>query len=629
MIVYSGTISKFNNDVDNGIIADLVKLELEKRNIINNNKSEFRSWDNSLLHMKNVLDVPEINKDIRIAIEYQIPATSKRVDFIIAGKDENERSNVVIIELKQWEEAKRTNREDIVTTYLAGANRPVTHPSYQAYSYAKIIENYNEYVQKKDIKLFPCCYLHNYKEKFRSEIDNKLYEDIIKMAPMYLKQDTKKLREFIKKYISKSDNGELLYQIDHGKIRPSKALQDTIVSMINGNQEFYMIDEQKVVFSTIKKLVENAIATDEKYTIIVEGGPGTGKSVIAVNLLAEFRNLMVNYVTKNAAPRNVYFSKMRQGNFKLNYVKNLFKGSGAYVESKKNDFDCLIVDEAHRLNKKSGMFMNLGENQIKEIINASRVSVFFIDEDQIVTTKDFGSIKEIKMQARLLGSQVFSGDDYQLTSQFRCNGSDGYISFLDHLLGIRNTANYDGFDLDYDIKVYDDPTIMRDELRVMNQINNKCRMIAGYCYEWVTKKNSTEEKYDIELENGFKAKWNFNSTNTWAIDGDSFEQVGCIHTAQGLEFDYVGIIIGKDLKLVEGKVVTDYSQRAKSDASLKGMKSKGNYALADLIIKNTYKTLMSRGQKGCFIYCEDKELGKYIKNKLDNRSQVRVGMNDE
>ena len=624
VIVYSGTISKFNNDVDNGIIADLVKLELEKRNINNNNESEFRSWDNSLLHMKNVLDVPEINKDIRVAIEYQIPATSKRVDFIIAGKDENEKSNVVIIELKQWEEAKRTSREDIVTTYLAGTNRAVTHPSYQAYSYAKIIENYNEYVQKKDIKLYPCCYLHNYKEKYRSEIDNELYEDIIKIAPMYLKQDTIKLREFIQKYVSKSDNGELLYQIDHGKIRPSKALQDTIVSMINGNQEFYMIDEQKVVFSTIKKLVENAISTNEKYTIIVEGGPGTGKSVIAVNLLAEFRSLMVNYVTKNAAPRNVYFSKMRQGNFKLNYVKNLFKGSGAYVESKKNDFDCLIVDEAHRLNKKSGMFMNLGENQIKEIINASRVSVFFIDEDQIVTTKDFGSIEEIKTQARLLGSKIYSGDEYRLTSQFRCNGSDGYISFLDNLLGIRNTANYDGFDLDYDIRVYDNPTLMRDELRLMNQINNKARMIAGYCYEWVTQKSSGEEIYDIELENGFKAKWNFNSTNTWAIDEDSFEQVGCIHTAQGLEFDYVGIIIGKDLKLVNGKVVTDYTQRAKSDASLKGIKSKGNYDLADRIIKNTYKTLMSRGQKGCFVYCEDKPLNEYIKNKLDSRSQIRT-----
>lgn len=616
MIVYSGTISKFNNDVDNGVIADLVKYELEKRNISNNNESEFRSWDNSLLHMKNVLDVPEINKDIRVAIEYQIPATSKRVDFIIAGKDESDKSNVVIIELKQWESAKRTSREDIVTTYLAGSNRAVTHPSYQAYSYAKTIENYNEYVQKKNIQLYPCCYLHNYREEYRNELENDLYKDIITIAPMYLKQDTKKLREFIKKYVSKSDNGELLYQIDHGKIRPSKALQDTIVSMINGNQEFYMIDEQKVVFSTIKKLVENAISRNEKYTIIIEGGPGTGKSVIAMNLLAEFRSLMVNYVTKNAAPRNVYFAKMRQGNFKLNYVKNLFKGSGAYVESKKNDFDCLIVDEAHRLNEKSGMFMNLGENQIKEIINAARVSVFFIDEDQIVTTKDFGSIEEIKKQAKLLGSEVFSGEDYKLTSQFRCNGSDGYISFLDHILGIRDTANYDGFDLDYDIRIYDDPVMMRDELREINHINNKSRMIAGYCYEWATQKNNDLETFDIELANGFQAKWNFNSTNTWAIDEDSFEQVGCIHTAQGLEFDYVGIIIGNDMRFKDGKVITDYTKRAKSDASLKGIKSRGNFELADRIIRNTYKTLLSRGQKGCFVYCEDKELSNYMKNRL-------------
>ncbi len=623
LIVYSGTISKFNNDVDNGIIADLVKSELESRNIVNNNESEFRSWNNSLLHMKNLLDYPEMNKDIRVAIEYQIPATSKRVDFIISGRDDNDNSNVVIIELKQWEEAKRTSREDLVTTYLAGTMRSVPHPSYQAYSYAKIIENYNEYVQLSQIKLYPCSYLHNYKEEYREELENELYKDIIDISPVYLKRDLHKLREFISKYVSKSDNGELMYQIDHGKIRPSKALQDTIVSMINGNQEFVMIDEQKVVFSTIKKLVENSIKRNEKYTVIVEGGPGTGKSVIAVNLLAEFRSLMVNYVTKNAAPRNVYFTKMRQGNFKLNYVKNLFKGSGAFVDSNRNDFDCLIVDEAHRLNEKSGMFMNLGENQIKEIINASRVSVFFIDEDQIVTTKDFGSINEIKKQAIALGSKVYSGDDFKLSSQFRCNGSDGYISFLDHILGIRETANFDGFDLDYDIKIFNDPVAMRNELRKLNQINNKSRMIAGYCYEWVTQKNADENVYDIELENGFKAKWNFSSTSTWAVDENSFEQVGCIHTSQGLEFDYVGIILGSDIRYIAGKVVTDSSKRAKSDASLKGIKSSKNYALADRIIRNTYKTLLSRGQKGCFIYCEDKELSKYIESKIqDNHRRL-------
>lgn len=618
MIVYSGTISKFSQDVDNGIIADLVQMELKKRNIFTNNESEFRSWDNSLLHMKNVLDYPEMNKDIRVAIEYQIPATSKRVDFIITGKDSDNKSNAVIVELKQWEEAQRTSREDLVKTFLAGSMRVVTHPSYQAYSYAKTIENYNEYVQKSQIKLYPCSFLHNYKEEFRKELVNELYQDIIEISPIYLKRDVQKLRDFIRKYVSKADQGELMYQIDHGKIKPSKALQDTIVSMIKGNQEFLMIDEQKVVFSTIKKLVENAMKNNEKYTVIVEGGPGTGKSVIAINLLAEFRSLMVNYVTKNAAPRYVYFAKLREGNFRLNYVSNLFKGSGAYVSSKKNDFDCLIVDEAHRLNEKSGMFMNTGENQIKEIINASRVSVFFIDEDQVVTTKDFGSIDEIKKQAKKLGSKVFSGDDFKLTSQFRCNGSDGYIAFLDHTLGIRETANYDGFDLDYDIKIYDDPILMRDDLRKLNEINNKTRMIAGYCYEWKTKYEKDPNIFDIHLENNFVAKWNFGDTKTWAIDKNSFEQVGCIHTAQGLEFDYVGIIIGNDMRYENGRVITDFTKRAKTDQSLKGIKRSKNYELADKIIRNTYKTLLSRGQKGCYIYCEDKALAKYLKERLAN-----------
>lgn len=617
MIVYSGTIKKFNHDVDRGIIADLVKQELESRNLYSNNPAEFRSWDNSLLHMKNVLGDPGIDQNIRVAIEYQIPATSKRVDFLITGKDKLDNKNVVIVELKQWEEAQRTDKEDLVTTFLAGAKRLVTHPSYQAYSYAKTIEHFNEYVQNEAISLYPCCYLHNYKESHRNQIDNEFYREIIKISPLYLKQDVFKLREFIKKYVSKADNGELLYQIDHGKIKPSKALQDTIGSLLKGNEEFYMIDEQKVAFSTIKKTVEEAIETNQKYTIIVEGGPGTGKSVIAINLLAHFRNLMTNYVTKNSAPREVYFSKLKQENYKVNFIRNLFKGSGQYISAKKNDFDLLIVDEAHRLNEKSGMYSNLGENQIKEIINAARVSVFFIDEDQIVTMKDFGSVEEIKKQARELGSTIISGEDYVLSSQFRCNGSDGFMAFLDHTLGIRETANADGFDLDYDIRVFDNPTQMRDELRKLNKLNNKARMIAGYCYDWVTKGNTTSDLYDIELSHDFKAKWNFSNTNTWAIDEDSFEQVGCIHTSQGLEFDYVGIIIGKDMRYENGRVITDYTKRAKTDQSLKGMHKYKRYKEADRIIRNTYKTLLSRGQKGCYIYCEDDALSIYLKERLE------------
>ena len=614
MLVYTGTISKFSDDVDNGAIADIVKEELFKHNIINNNVSEFRSWDNSLFHMKNLLATPEINSNLHVAIEYQIPATSKRVDFIISGLDESDHKNVVIIELKQWDKAERTSREDLVTTYVAQAKRAVTHPSYQAYSYAKIIENYNDYVQKSDVKLYPCAFLHNYPEQFRGELDNELYKEIIEVSPIYLKQDIKKLRAFISKYVKKTDSGRTLYEIDHGKIKPSKALQDSIGSMLKGNTEFYMIDEQKVVFSTVKKLLERALKENQKYTIIIEGGPGTGKSVIAINLLAAFKNYNVNYVTKNSAPREVYFKKLRRDKYSKNYIKNLFKGSGSYISAANNDFDLLIVDEAHRLNRKSGLFSNMGENQIKEIIHASKVSVFFIDEDQIVTTKDFGSISEIKKQARLLNSKIIAGEDYVLSSQFRCNGSDGYIAFLDHILGIRNTANYDGFDLDYDIRVFDDPNEMRNELRKLNAINNKTRMIAGYCYEWVSKNDNGKEVFDIELLESFKAKWNFSSTNTWAIDEDSFEQVGCIHTSQGLEFDYVGVIIGKDLRFENNIVKTDLSKRARTDASLKGIKTTQNYELADKIIRNTYKTLLSRGQKGCYIFAEDKLMNDYLKS---------------
>ena len=240
--------------------------------------------------------------------------------------------------------------------------------------------------------------------------------------------------------------------------------------------------------------------------------------------------------------------------------------------------------------------------------------VFFIDENQQITTKDIGTIDEIHKWVKYHNVVLFEGEELNLVSQFRCNGSNGYLNFLDNLLEIRETANYD-FDLDYDVRVFDSPTKMKEALRKKNNINNKSRMIAGYCYEWITEKNPTGDEYDIVLEDGFKAKWNFQNTN-FAIDPDSFEQVGCIHTTQGLEFDYCGIIIGNDLRYENGHVITDQTKAAKSDRS-SGIRTCKNSKLADKLIRNTYKTLLSRGQKGCFIYCEDKPLGDYIKNSIN------------
>lgn len=619
MLIYTGTKKQFNADIISGNIAKKIEHQFFIRGLNHNNDREDVAWQNSLPEMQKILAFPCFDDNIQVAIEYQIPQTAKRVDFIIAGENGNNEENVVVVELKQWEEAGKTSRHGVVTAFTGGMVRAVAHPSYQAYSYAKTIENFNATVQDEDIGMRPCAYLHNYKKSKRDEIDNDLYRDIVELAPLYIKNEEIKLRDFIKKYVTKAPKRNILYVIDNGRIRPSKALQDALGSMLTGNEEFVMIDEQKVVYESILRLVEIALKKDEKFTVIVQGGPGTGKSVVAIQLLVELvanRGLNAQYVTKNAAPRNVYFEELKKEKYKLSYIKNLFKSSGSYYDCAPNTFDCLIVDEAHRLNAKSGLFQNLGENQIKEVINSSKVSVFFIDEDQVVTTKDIGSVEEIKKQAAICGSKIFYNEETKLVSQFRCNGSDGYLAFIDDILEIRRTANYDGFDDDYELRIYDDPCKMREDLRDKNRINNKSRMVAGYCYEWKTKNSNDLSVFDIELENDFRARWNFSTTTTWAIDADSFDQVGCIHTSQGLEFDYVGVIIGKDLLYEDGHVVTDPSKRAKSDQSLKGLKSNPDPSLGDRIIRNTYKTLLTRGQKGCYIYCEDKALREYLKERI-------------
>ena len=620
MIIYENTRGGFINDIRTGSIATKVQNAFERHGIHHNNDAEYRAWGNSLMFMRNVLDDDDIPEDVSLAVEYQIPLTSKRVDFLIAGKDGAGTDNVVVVELKQWEDSGMTSRPDVVTAFTGGANRAVCHPSYQAYSYAKIIENFNEDVYRRNIQLRPCAYLHNYREENRPHIDNALYREAVSVAPVFLQDDVIKLRSFIKTYIKEKDGIDLLMKIDHGKLKPAKALQDSLVSMIRGNQEFFLIDEQKVAYETVRKLVERAVrrANDptkgaEKSVVIVSGGPGTGKSVVAIQLLCNLiaKGYSANYVTKNAAPRNVYFEKLRREKYKLSYIKSLFKSSDSFWNAPANLLDCIIVDEAHRLKKKSAIFH--GENQVKELINAGRVTVFFIDEDQKITTKDIGSKDEIRKWAAYYGIPVYEGEDLNLVSQFRCNGSDGYLNFLDNLLGIRSTANLT-FDYDYEIRLFRSPVKMREALREKNDLNNKSRMIAGYCYEWVTENNPQGDEYDIILEDGFRAKWNF-SNSLFAIAPDSFDQVGCIHTTQGLEFDYCGIIMGQDLRYEDGQVITDPSKEAMSDKS-SGIRSCKDKVLADKLIRNTYKTLMSRGQKGCYLYCEDKPLLEYISRML-------------
>ena len=623
MLIYNGTKLDFMRDTENDVLETKLYDTIKQKMNRTTGLSEINSWRNSLKEMYITLNDLEIPQDSGVAIEYNIPQTSKRVDFLISGLDSNDKGNVVIIELKQWERITAVDGQDaIVETFTGGANRRVVHPSYQAWSYATLIEDYNEYVQDEEIGLYPCAYLHNYPRKDNDPLDAEQYQDILDDAPAFTYGQRELLRKFIKNHIKKGDREETLVRIEHGKIRPSKQLQDSIESMLKGNDEFTMVDEQKVVYEQILETSRECQKDGKKRTIIVEGGPGTGKTVIAINLLAKLTNdnQFAQYVSKNAAPRTVYQYKLKKS-MKKNSIDNLFKGSGCYTEAANNMLGTILADEAHRLNEKSGMFQNMGENQIKEIIHAAYCSVFFIDESQRVTTSDIGSVAEIEKWAEREGSEVTR---MELASQFRCNGSDGYLAWLDNVLQIRDTANFDLEGLDYDIKICDSPQELENLVLDKNKLRNKARILAGYCWNWPKETRNDSSFHDIQIGD-YGISWNLDGGNAFAIDENSVHEAGCIHTSQGLEFDYVGVIIGDDLRYEDGKIVTDYTRRAKTDQSMKGIKTiakeDSNRAkkLADEIIKNTYRTLMTRGMKGCYVYCVDKRLADYLRDNIKDK----------
>ncbi|RYD46137.1 MAG: DUF2075 domain-containing protein, partial [Verrucomicrobiaceae bacterium] len=243
-------------------------------------------------------------------------------------------------------------------------------------------------------------------------------------------------------------------------------------------------------------------------------------------------------------------------------------------------------------------------------------TVFFIDEDQRVTLKDIGTSALISTFAEGKGAAV---ERHTLSSQFRCGGSDGYLAWLDDVLGVRETANPQLSTSEYDFRVFDSPHALHAAIREKNAAN-KARVVAGYCWPWRSKKDSSAQ--DIVIGD-YQRQWNLDQGGSlWIIAETSIEQVGCIHTCQGLEVEYIGVIIGLDLIVRDGEIQTRPEARDRHDKTIRGYKKylqekpEAARAELDLLIKNTYRTLMTRGMKGCYIYCVDEETAAYLRTRL-------------
>ena len=617
MILYGSSTATFSLDVDSNQITDKIRDAFKSKMGYQPAPAEQHAWNNSLQFMERIIRNANLPGDCGVLIEFNIPSTSKRIDFLIAGRDQEHRDNFVIIELKQWETAQATRQADIVSTFTGGRMQNVTHPSYQAWSYKQFLIDMNEAIQQGDFIGDACAYLHNYARKTDEPLLASQYNDIVQDTPLYFKDDYQKLQEYLYQHVCKGRGINTLYLIENGKLRPSRKLMDHVAGLLDCNGEFILLDEQKVVYETI---LEKATDPDRKTVILVEGGPGTGKSVISMNAFGQLlrRRKNVNFVAPNAAFRKVMIENLvRQQPRSRARLTNLFKGSGVFWNSPDNFFDILIVDEAHRL-KNGSAYMYKGENQVEDIVRSAFVSVFFIDDNQQVRPVDIGSTREIKRQAAQFQADLI---ELKLTAQFRCAGAEGFINWITDVLQIEQTGNFDGWDeKEFEFMLCDSPHDVYQHIRRRNGQGAKARLLAGYAWEWTSEEDGNDRGQALDVaieEHDFRMPWNPRaSRELWAVQPDGLNTIGCIHTSQGLEFDYVGVIIGNDLKfnVQTGEVWADASEY-KDKPGMKGIRN--NQAELSRLVKNIYKVLCSRGMRGCYVYCRDDGLREYMRARRD------------
>jgi DUF2075 family protein len=626
VIIYAETKRQFLEDVDlNRLERRLIDgFERQTGGV----PADRHVWADEYTRFSSALRRADVDDDMQVAIEYHISAAGRsRVDVLLAGND-GTNDNGLVLELKSWSDADKSDVPDLVWSPYGGGSLS-QHPCVQARKYKGLILRFNADIAEKSVGIHSAAYLFNLVRRKPEPLEDPRYRRIIDDTHLFLADDADALSRYIEKYVRHRSRHDVLYLLEKGRLIPAPALIERVGSMLDGNEEFELLDTQNEAFQIIRHAITGVASAAKRQVFIVHGGPGTGKSVIAVRLLAEvLKSKRLGFlVAPNKAFRDTLAEQLTKRH--RDYREDgeaLFQSSWSFHTAdfmKDRTHEVLIVDEAHRL--KDEAYQYKGESMVEDMVRAARISVFFLDETQRVQWIDSGSEERIREAAKKFKANVHA--PFTLTAQFRCGGSDGYLNWLDDVLQLRPTGNFDNWaDEQYEFRVFDDAQTMYAALQAKNA-TNKARLIAGYSWEWPTKGRQRHGHVKHVQADGLSLPWNFMGEN-WATSSDGIEQVGCVHTCQGVEFDWLGVLIGPDLRYENGKVVGDPARRAKSDSSLKGWKkalteAKGDadataevHAKVQAIIKNTYKVLLSRGRKGCFVWCADPALRDYLRERL-------------
>lgn len=637
-VLYQASQIDFYRDVDEHIILHKMEDAALKEGL-QPDEAEKRSWYNNAPKIKEVLEKSGVN-DVYVSFEYLVPYTNKRIDCMLYGTDATGQGKVVHIELKQWSNST-VHLTDHAANFAVfdddfsldaltgGAMRCVAHPSQQVRGYSEYLNGFVKVFSEKDLTLYGVAYCYNYLHTPESPLFHKRFNTLLSEYPTYGKNDIQDLANLIYHELGQGNGFSVFNKLSKSSIGPSKKLLDTVGAMLEGDksQSFSLLEDQIVAKNVIFDYIRDS-SSDKKSIILVKGGPGTGKTVIALNILADLasRGINVRYSTKSASLIGGINYNLNNNRAARKLITSLTEFN--YEKCAANSIDVLLIDEAHRVEKfYSG---GLGKpkktemSQIDALLRATKVLVLFIDDRQGIRASEIGSTKLFEDCARRNGANL---SVVELTSQFRCNGSNNYLDCLEQVL-YNEPVTSTFTEQEYEVKIFDSPTFMYNTLlKKSKNPGTTARIMAGFCWPWSDLLSADGTPIaDVHIGD-FAMPWEthrnlrrppagYVAWYEWAYRPEGIKQVGCIYTAQGFEFDYAGVIIGPDLKYDEAldKIITDVSMSKDPMLTKK-------YAIqeADRFIRNIYRVLLSRGMKGTFIYCCDTALEKYLTKVLGCR----------
>lgn len=615
MKLYEGSIKEFSADVIHNRIADILRdnfLAYYKRIP---SEPEFRSWQQSLNFLNNAFTYSALTNN-KIIVEYELPYSMRRIDVLVFGKNNTDKDSVVLMELKQWSNEHVydcENEGNIVIDFYG--KKEVAHPCLQVEGYSFDLQDFLTVFSDDDpIYLNSCTYCHNYSKQKENILSLPKFLKFTKTFPLFLKEDVRELGLYLRERLKNSDGLEVLNRFLNSPVRPSKRLLDHTGDMIHKQQIFTLIDDQIAAYNAIMSKAKQLSKTGTKSIILIKGGPGTGKSVIALEVMGELmrRGKVVYHATGSSA-----FTKTLR-KIVGRRASNLFKFFFNFTQHRENEIDVLICDEAHRIRSDSNDYgvppkFKSKNPQVDDLIRPAKLSIFFIDEFQIVRPKEIGSVELIKSSAVKLGVNDKDIAEFELRTQFRCSGSDAYLQWLDKLLEIRE-SDIDAFDAKMEFRIFDTPIDLKRAIDEKNRHKeNSSRIVAGFCWKWSEPNSDGSLIKDVQIAD-FQMPWEKKDEFwKWATDKSGTEQVGTVYTAQGFEFDYIGVIFGNDLVWRKDKGWISIPENSFDKQALRG-----NQKLTDHL-KHVYRVLMSRAHRGVYLYFMDKETERFFRSKIESK----------